>query len=89
MCDDFDNCLTTLNTNQTDIDNDGIGDVCDDDRDGDGVENLYDSAPNDPQLSSWGVSPSIDDEQENNLLFVIILVVLIGGCCGLLLRSRN
>ena len=89
VCDDLDNCLTTLNTNQTDIDNDGIGDVCDDDRDGDGVENLYDSAPNDPQLSSWGVSPSIDDEQENNLLFVIILVVLIGGCCGLLLRSRN
>ncbi|MDO6491744.1 MAG: thrombospondin type 3 repeat-containing protein [Cellulophaga sp.] len=47
--DSKDNCPTKSNLNQSDIDNDGIGDVCDlqDDRDddGDGTTNHYDKCP--------------------------------------------
>ena len=37
--DSLDNCPTVFNPNQEDIDQDGLGDECDEDRDGDGVEN--------------------------------------------------
>ncbi|KAM4708526.1 cartilage oligomeric matrix protein-like [Discoglossus pictus] len=38
-----DNCVTVPNSGQEDADNDGIGDACDDDADGDGIPNLQDN----------------------------------------------
>ena len=39
VLDPSDNCATTANASQTDVDGDGAGDVCDDDMDGDGLSN--------------------------------------------------
>ncbi len=50
--DQVDNCPLTPNQDQLDFDGDGTGDVCDSDRDGDGVENdqelIDNTAPDDP-----------------------------------------
>lgn len=40
-----DNCADVANDDQADVDQDGVGDVCDDDVDGDGVANDDDVAP--------------------------------------------
>lgn len=41
----IDNCPETPNADQTDTDNDGLGDVCDDDDDNDGYDDLSDAFP--------------------------------------------
>ena len=45
VIDDADNCVDTANADQADMDEDGIGDVCDDDIDGDGILNVDDNCP--------------------------------------------
>lgn len=52
--DDVDNCPAVANADQADLDNDGTGDVCDADIDGDGVDNGQDAFPTDP--SEWADS---------------------------------
>ena len=44
--DEDDNCPNVANADQNDSDQDGIGDLCDDDKDGDGILNALDNCPN-------------------------------------------
>lgn len=46
VCDEADNCPEIGNTDQADLDGDGLGDACDSDLDGDGVPNMQDLCPN-------------------------------------------
>jgi len=60
-----DNCRTTLNANQADLDRDGKGDACDSDVDGDGIANDVDNAPRTPNadqqdLDGDGIGDVID-----------------------------
>lgn len=48
----IDNCVDEGNADQTDTDGDNRGDVCDDDRDGDGVKNGSDAYPDDASKSA-------------------------------------
>ena len=45
IIDDTDNCPSVANASQSDFDEDGIGDACDDDIDGDGVPSMSDLCP--------------------------------------------
>jgi len=55
--DSIDNCVSVGNPEQGDLDEDGVGDVCDADRDGDDVANADDDFPND-------ASESVDTDQD-------------------------
>ena len=61
VIDSADNCVNIKNAGQNDQDGDGLGNPCDDDRDGDGVLNVDDPAPTDPNIPGTIPDPTDTD----------------------------
>ena len=63
VVDSVDNCPGSCNADQNDLDNDGVGDVCDtlEDWDGDGMDNLIDNCPRiDNPANALGTQDDLD-----------------------------
>ena len=65
IADYLDNCPLTPNTNQLNLDNDALGDECDEDIDGDGVDNDLDTFPFDPSETSDADSDTVGNNSDN------------------------
>ncbi|MGB1231796.1 MAG: reprolysin-like metallopeptidase [Winogradskyella sp.] len=70
---DDDNCPETANADQSDIDMDGIGDVCDDDIDGDGILNGNDNCVTIPNIDQAdndmdGIGDLCDVDDDNDTI---------------------
>ena len=66
-------CVLVYNPNQLDMDEDNVGDACDDDIDGDGVMNIFDKCPfisNSDQLDidNDGIGDACDDDMDGDAI---------------------
>ena len=57
----LDNCPRTYNPNQVDLNHNGIGDVCDDDIDGDGIKNPKGIVDRNGNINTVLITPSMDN----------------------------
>jgi len=62
--DEIDNCESVINSGQSDLDSDNVGDVCDDDIDGDGVENDSDDFPEDAAETTDSDGDGVGDNED-------------------------
>lgn len=63
--DGFDNCVLVANSDQANFDNDALGDACDPDIDGDGVDNIGDAFDYDPTEISDTDIDGVGDNSDN------------------------
>jgi len=78
--DNGDNCEAIANTDQADLDNDGIGNVCDDDRDGDGITNDDEVANGTNPDNADTDGDGVDDGDDAFPLSNLSTTVLVGTC---------
>ena len=62
ICDAEDNCVDAANDDQADLDEDGMGDVCDDDLDGDGAANALEVECQSDPIDAASVPADGDDD---------------------------
>ncbi|MEM6261625.1 MAG: SdrD B-like domain-containing protein [Bacteroidota bacterium] len=98
LVDADDNCPLIANADQTDTDNDGTGDVCDDDDDNDGIPDSLDPYTLDPTNQGEGLvlarvwdDKNADGKQNNSETDGIqgVRVELRNGSGNALIQSRN
>ncbi len=81
-------CMLTYNPNQEDMDEDGIGDSCDDDIDGDGVFNTIDKCPlfadaEQADTDNDGIGDACDNDTDGDAVFnVPIRTICLRGAKG-------
>ena len=78
-----DNCPMVSNADQLDFDDDGLGDVCDDDDDGDGVADEIDCDLLDASIA-FSVGDACDDGNSNTAMDVITMSCM---CIGTLIDT--
>ncbi len=81
VADDVDNCPFVFNPLQDDFDDDGIGDVCDDDADGDGLLNFVETNTGIfVDETDTGTDPDIPDTDNDGLSDGVEVDIAVLGC---------